>query len=234
MRRNPDTTDDTSSAILDAVQSNQVDVCALADAFPDPADAFIMSPLPIDMRTLVNMYIDKVSETDAVQLPRELRRRVREERWLEKRAIFQAQRMAARKELVLGLEAQVMAIVSLEFQSKRIRAMWERWESLSEIVAVGLEECVTDKVAFSTSLRDACRVLDELEKNLAEVVMPPGLQERSNEFWQIKSGDRESMLSKIEEKLRTADGGNKAESVFTLINGGAGSQAPAVIENGED
>lgn len=194
----------------------------LVAAFPDPSMAYICSPIPLSMRQLSRLYRDQWPEEERHRVPTRLRERSNDERWIERRSIFQAKRVAVKKDAILNAEAQVWAMLGIEFHSNRIRSLWERWESLSSYVQDGLERCEAGEAQFTAALRDACRALDETEKQLSEIMPTLGIPERAQQHWTGNSGSREEIIGRIEERLATVAGGGTANTTFELIDGGRG------------
>jgi hypothetical protein len=217
-------TDDLSprqTLIIDRVHKSEASIEELADVFPDPRDAFICSPVPISMRQLSLMYLESVPEDERHMLPVRLRERSRMERWIEQRAVYQTKRLSTRREAILNAEAEVWAVFGLEFHSRRIRGMWERWEALSAYVQDNLDRCERGEGVFTPALRDSCRELNDLERQLSEIMPVLTIPTKAQEYWTTKSGDRTQLISRIEERMRIAVGSSTAEHVFEVIDGGS-------------
>jgi hypothetical protein len=210
--------DSDQRATIERVGADSAALTELVRVFPDPMDAFVMSPVSLSMRDLSQLYLESQPDDQRADFPRRLRQRSREERWMERRAIFQARRLSARQEAVIEAEAQVWAIMGIEFMSRRIRGLWERWEALSAYVQDALEACEMREAQFSTAMRDACKELDELERQLAEVLPGPNIAGRGAEFWANKIGDRTTIINRIAERAAVAAGGDRAGTVFHLID----------------
>ena len=139
--------------------------------------------------------------------------------------MFQARRTAARKDAILEAEAQVWAVLGLEFHSRRIRSLWERWEALQDYVMTGLERCEAGDAAFTNALRDACRELNDVEDQLNEIMPKLGIPGRAQQMWSDKAGDRNQILGRIQNQLSSVAGADRAAGVFELIHGGADKAA---------
>lgn len=197
------------------------DLESLVQAFPEPRDAFVFSPAPLRMTDIVRLYCERQGAVVPPDYGRQLRARARDERWMEQRAVVQARRLAASREAVISAEATVFAMVGLHFTVNRVRSLLERHEMLEAYVMAQLTLCADGQASFTPFLRDACKELDALEERITETLPAPNLAERASEFWQSKGGDRQSMIRKIEERLSIADGGDRANHVFEVIEGGA-------------
>lgn len=215
--------DEQTQAITNVATAGGNAVEEMARVFEDPAEAFICSPVPLSMRQLSRMYLEQWEEDERHRVPAILRRRSRDERWREQRAMFQAKRTAVRRDAILEAEAQVWAIVGLEFHSQRIRKMWDRWEALDAYVTDSMERLESGDAAFTTSLRDACRELRDIESKLEEIMPQLGIPNRAQQFWTAKTGSRGEILGRIEEKLASVAGGDTAAGVFDIIDGGIAS-----------
>ena len=217
------TNDDLNDIQLRTVkrfEQDEVGLRELADRFPDPADFYVVCPVKVPMSQLVRLYLHQFDEEDIHRAPAELRRRSRDERWVEQRAIFQAKRSSVRRDAILSAEADVMAIMGVEFHSRRLRRLMERWEVLDEYVMTELERCESEQAQFGTALRDACRELREVETELKEFLPVMGIPDRAKQYWTEKAGTREEMIGRITERVESINGGEKASTVFDLIDGG--------------
>jgi hypothetical protein len=199
--------DEDQRATLEKIGVDGSALTELVSAFPDPADAFVTSPVSLSMKDLAVLYLESQPEDQRADFPRRLRQRSRDERWMERRAVFQARRLSARQEAIIQAEAQVWAIMGIEFMSRRIRGLWERWEALSAYVQDALEAC------------ESGEELDELERQLGEVLPGPNIAGRGAEFWAHKIGDRATIINRIAERAAVAAGGDRAGNVFHLIDG---------------
>jgi hypothetical protein len=121
-------------------------------------------------------------------------------------------------------------MVGVEFQARRVRSMMERWECLDAYVSVELERLEAGEGVFTPAIRDAVRELDAIEQRIAEILPGPDVSARGKEFWSAKVGDRQQMISRIEERLAAVEGADRASKVFEVIEGGAFT----VIDGGED
>ena len=203
--------------LIRRLESHDGHLRELADVFLDPAEAFICSPVSLTMRQLVDIYMDAQPEEERHTLPRIYRKRSRDERWMEKRAVYQARRVAAKRDAILNSEAEVWAIIGLEFHSRRIRSLWERWETLDYYTTDLLEKCEEGKMQFTTALRDACRELREIETKLEEIMPTLGIPERAQKKWTAKSGGREETIERITGALASIAGSEKAGQVFEMV-----------------
>jgi|9_EtaG_2_1085328.scaffolds.fasta_scaffold00002_47 hypothetical protein len=220
MRDDNDGLDESQTSLINRLQNGNGSIEDLRLVFQDPGDAFICSPVPLTMQQLVRMYSDQFEEMEQHTVPGELRRRSRAERWREKRAIFQSKRSAIRRDALLEAEAQVWAILGIEFHSTKIRMVMERWEALSAYVMTELEKCESGKTQFSTALRDACRELTSVEESLAEMMPDLNLKGRASAFWSEKASDREQILNEIQHKMNSIQASDRGEKTFELIRGG--------------
>lgn len=202
---------------VEKLSNSSASIRCLLDVFPDPGEAYVCSPVPMAMRELSHLYSETVPEPDRHRFITALRKRCREERWVEQRAVFQARRTAARKDAIIEAEAQVWAIIGLEFHQKRMRSLTERWEALDAYVMEQLEKCEVGDRVFGTDLRDACRELESLEDSLTDIMPTMGIPARAQRFWSAKAGTREEMVGRIEEKLLSVVGGSRASNVFELV-----------------
>lgn len=213
----PANLDENQVQLLERFDGNEARLDELVEAFPDPGEAFVFSPVHLSIKQLSRLYLDTIDEDDRHRFPSTLRRRMRDERWMERRGIFQAARTAARKDAILNAEAQVWAILGLEFHSRRIRGIWERWDALHSYVMEGLEACEEGRRQFDTALRDACRELDQLEDSLQDIMPTLAIPERAQAFWTGKSGDRGALIDRAEGMLRSVKSADKAGQVFELV-----------------
>lgn len=207
---------------LAKIERGQDPLSSLSQVFIDPRDAFIYSPVKLSMRQLGKMYADSWPEEETKhRMAAILRDRARNERWEEARAIIQAKRTSVRKDAILQAEAEIWAIIGLEFHSRRIRGLWDRWEMLDAYVTTELERCESGEGQFSTALRDACRELQAVEEQLVEIMPQLGIPERAKQFWASRSGSRDELIQRAEQKVLSVAGGAQASQVFELIRGGA-------------
>lgn len=202
----------------------------LLEVFPDPRDAFICCPNRITLRRLGNLYGHSLEESDQIELHSELRRRCRQERWLEQRAVFQARRAAARRDAIIESEAQVWAVLGLDFHTERIRSMWQRWEDLSEYVDTQLAHCSAGNTPFTPALKDACKELRDIEDKLEELMPKLGVPEAAQRAWTERAGSREAMINEAERKLASVAGGDRGAQVFELLEGGLEDSQDAADE----
>lgn len=214
----------TQIAVIDRLSSGGASVNELRDVFGDPGEAFVCSPVGLSIRQLARMYEDSIPEDERHRFVSDLRRRCRNERWHEQRAVFQARRTAARKDALIEAEAQVWAILGLEFHQRRLRGLIERWEALNSYVMDGLERCERGDRAYGTDLRDAARELSSVEESIAEIMPTMGVPSRAQQFWSDKAGTREDIIARIEGKIRSVVGGDRASHVFEVIDGGGGDR----------
>jgi hypothetical protein len=224
MQMDQDDLTEDQQAVVRRLASSEGSLDLLRQVFNDPGEAFVVSPVPISMRELSRMYLDQFPEDERHGVPRLLRQRSREERWVEKRAVFQARRIAVRKDAMLDVEGEVWAILGIEFHARRIRSLMERWEALDAYVMRGLEGCEAGDNAFGTGLRDACRELNAIEEKLAEIMPSLGLSGRAQQFWSAKAGGRKEIIQRIRGHLASVSGADKAGRVFELIEGGMDSE----------
>lgn len=207
---------------LAKIERGEDPLSTLSQVFIDPRDAFIYSPVKLSMRQLGKMYADSWPEEETKhRMAAILRDRARNERWEEARAIIQAKRTSVRKDAILQAEAEIWAIIGLEFHSRRIRGLWDRWEMLDAYVTTELERCESGEGQFSTALRDACRELQAVEEQLVEIMPQLGIPERAKQFWASRSGSRDELIQRAEQKVLSVAGGAQASQVFELIRGGA-------------
>ena len=220
MATGPNDLQQHQTELIERLASSDGRLDELPLVFSDPGEAFVCCPVQLSMRQLARIYTDSAPEDERHRFPSDLRRRSRDERWMEQRAVFQAKRVAVRKDAILNAEAEVWAIFGFEFHNKRIRGLWERWEALQAYVMDGLERCEAGEAQYSTALRDAARELRDTEEQLAEIMPTLGIPNRAQRFWGGKSGDREEIIGRIEQRLASVAGGSKASHVFEVIQGG--------------
>lgn len=201
-------------------EEDEADLAKLSKRFQDPADFFVICPVRVPMSQLVRLYLHQFDEEEIHKAPALLRRRSRDERWVEQRAIFQAKRSSVRRDAILSAEADIMAIMGIEFHSRRLRRLMDRWEVLDEYVMTELERCEAQEGQFGTALRDACRELRDVESELKEFLPMMGIPDKAKQFWTARSGTRDEMIGRIDERLQSIGGGDTAATVFDLIDGG--------------
>lgn len=215
-----DTLSESQSLVLDRISANTGSLNDLVKVFADPADAYICSPIPLNYRQLVQMYADHWDEEDRHRAPSELRRRAALERWNEKRTIFQSRRSAIRRDALLEAEAQIWAIVGIEFHATRMRGLMDRWEALSSYVMDSLERCESKEAIFTPAIRDACRELSNIEDKLVEMMPDLAIRERAEQFWTAKAGDRKEIVDRISDRLETLTSAQRGATTFEIISGG--------------
>lgn len=206
---------------LEQLSERRAQLSCLADVFDDPMDAFLHSPTPLNVRDLVSIYAPKSSRDDSGVLAATLRRRMRDERWVEARSVVQSRRMSARREALIQCEAEVWVSLGLEFSARKIRSKYERYLVLDEYVEACLSDLVdTDGATFDPHIRDAMSALSKLEEELTQLMPAPDFHGRAAEFWSKKAGDRKALIAQIKDRLAVADGADQAGAVFRLIQGG--------------
>ena len=190
----------------------------LVKAFPDPAEAYVCCPVQLTVRQMARLYAEEADEEDRHRVLTRIRERMRDERWVEKRAMHQAQRHSAKRDSILEAEAQVWAVLGLEFHSKRIRSLWERWEMLDGHTMDCLERLERGDGAYTTNLRDAMKELRDVEKELAELMPKLGIPERAMQRWNDKSGSRADLIRQAAHALESVEGNDQAGEVFNLLD----------------
>lgn len=203
-------------------EDDAVDLVTLSKRFKDPGDFFVVCPVRVPMSQLVRLYLHQFDEEEVHKAPSLLRRRSRDERWMEQRSVFQAKRSSVRRDAILTAEADIMAIMGIEFHSRRLRRLFDRWEVLDEYVMTELERCEAKEGHFGTALRDACRELREVEAQLQDFLPMMGIPDKAKQFWTARAGTRDEMIGRIDERLQSIGGGDTAAQVFELIDGGMG------------
>lgn len=220
---------DQQELAIQALSKSTGNLSDLMIAFPDPREAFICSPVALTVKQLAAMYQRRQPAGDPQALfdfMKTLRDRSDDERWIERRALFQAKRASARREALITAEAEVWAIVGLEFHVLRMRGLMRRWEVLSNYVMDALTDCEDGSGQFTAAIRDACKELNELERNLTEIMPNLGLTEKGQEMWTKRSGDRGAIIARIGDKLQTMHGADRAQGVYELLQGGAAGRDP--------
>lgn len=212
--------DQTQLQTLRQFEEDEADLQKLAKRFKDPADFFVVCPIRVPMSQLVRLYLHHFEEEEIHRAPSMLRKRSRDERWVEQRAIFQAKRSSVRRDAILNAEADIMAIMGIEFHSRRLRRLMDRWEVLDEYVMTELERCEAQEGQFGTALRDACRELRDVESELKDFLPMMGIPDKAKQFWTARAGTRDEMIGRIDERLQSIGGGDTAATVFDLIEGG--------------
>jgi hypothetical protein len=218
--RSNDDLDQLQTQTLKRFDDDKIGLRELALRFKDPADFYVVCPVKVPMSQLVRLYHQTFEDEERHKAPSIMRKRARIERWVEQRAVFQAKRSSARRDAILNAEADVMAIMGIEFHSRRLRRLMERWEVIDEYVMTELEACESQEAQFGTALRDACRELREIENELKDFLPMMSIPDKAKQFWTAQAGTRDEMIGRIDERLQTIGGGDTAASVFDLIEGG--------------
>jgi hypothetical protein len=215
-------------SVIERVSRCESPLTTLRLVFADPAEAFVCSPVPFTIRELAKLYEDTVPNAVArTRFITDLRRRSSLERWTEQRAQFQTARNMARRQALLKAEADVWAILGLEFHSKRIRGLMDRYEMLLDYVVRKLEEIESSspdveggRLDFDDPLRDACKALDQVESRLVEIMPELNLRTKALDAWMSGSEGRDKLLDDCEVKLVSLRSGERAMATFDLIEGG--------------
>lgn len=190
----------------------------LVRAFPDPGQAFVCSPVQITIRQLAQAYGEEVPEEERHRFLGNLRQRQRHERWIERRAMYQSARHTAKRDAILDAEAQVWAVLGLEFHQLRIRSMWDRWQMLDDYVTRSLASLEMGEGAFTTNVRDAMKELRDVEASLTEVMPKLGIPDRAMQRWNDRAGSREDLVRSASNALTSIEGDASASNVFNMFD----------------
>jgi hypothetical protein len=215
------------------VGQSEVDLGELVRVFPDPAEAFICSPIQLTVKQLATLYQRRLPPGDAQAIfdfVANLRSRADEERWVERRAMFQARRLSARRDAFMQAEAEVWAMFGLEFRATHLRSMMRRWEYLESYVSDLLAQCDRGEGAFTTTLRDACKELDAIEERIIAIMPDLGLTQRGEEVWTKRAGDRTQLVDRIGKRLGSMAAADRAGQVFEVLQGGAEDRDPSAAD----
>ena len=195
----------------------------LVAAFPDVADAYIVSPNRIPVRDLARTYASMMDEDDPRRehFETECARRAHEERWMERRAQFQSARSESRREVILESEAQVWAVLALDYHATRIRHLWRRWEDLDTFVQRRLEALAEGAGGYTQDLNLAMKELREVELSLTALLPKLNIDGRAAKAWEERGSVREELVKRIDTRLRAVVGAQNAEKVFELLDGGS-------------
>jgi hypothetical protein len=206
-----------AEAALSVVERPGTTLGEMSKHFPDPRDLFIASPQPISVRDLAAVYLP---DDDSGTYIGDLRKRHRQERWQEARALFQAKRSAGRMDAIIEAEATVWSMLGVDFHMSRARSLWSRWEMLSASVEDGLSKIESGKGMFTSGLRDMSRELREVEGELAAIMPKLGLTEKAQRAWTGRAESRGELVDRIENKLRMVASGDAGRGLFEVIEGG--------------
>lgn len=220
----------TSQEIMLELEKPGTTLGDLCQFFADPKDAFTHSPVHISVRELSIAYGPKSvseDEKDKSDFYRELMRRYKDERWMELRAFVQATRIATRKEAILEAEGAVWAMMTLDFHARRMRSSMARHEMLTVAVQERLELISSGERAFSVDVKDMCRELRDLEKDISEYLPLLGIGDRARTSWENKSGTRAETLQRIESSLNTIASARGVSTVFELVQNEEGESQGA-------
>lgn len=212
------------SGLQDRLERGEAGLQMLVDAFPDPGDAYVASPTPLAIRDLYRLYRDSYDEDFLPELYRALQRRRRDERWDERRARFQAQRVRSREDALLEAEAQVWAMLGIDFHARRIRGLIIRYDMLSDHCEAQLERIGDgESGSFTTGMRDALKELREIEHELASIMPQLDFAERARRLLDGRADSVNATIDDIQEKLSAVGISGKAQRVrreLTLLEGG--------------
>ena len=192
---------------------------ALQRLCPDPMHLFILHPGLLKLRDLAALYSPNLESIP--QMLSELRFRSSSERWSEKRSVFQAKRFSARQDAIIEAEATIMAMMAVDFHLVRLRSLMSRWQNLDSHVDEQLARCAGGERPFTPDLRDACKELRDIEKQLDDIMPKMGIEQGAGKKLTQSRERREDLLDQVGRQLTTLEGADSARGVLQLLRGGA-------------
>lgn len=190
----------------------------------DPMEAFIVSPIPVNIRDLGIAWARTQGRDDFDKACSELRRRAGEERWHEKRSLHQSQRSAAKRDIAIRAEAQVWAVLAADETFSQLRDRINRRSMLAQLVETGLERTLENGGQFNAGLRDAMRELRELEDAIKMALPDVGVGRMAQQVLNKESDSRGAVLQRIKDRFETmeeADAGGNVVQLFEAARGGS-------------
>lgn len=225
--------------VIDGIARSKTDLSKLVEVFPDPMDAYICSPVPLTIRQIADLYEPSISAADPsagdkITITLRLRVRSENERWFERRSIFQAKRSSVHRDAILRAEGEILVMQSLDFGRRVLQSKIKRWEVLDAFITEALLMAERGEGGFPAPLRDAMRALNDLEKSIADQLPALDLaayaeRKKTEEIAASAQAavapvaaltDKERVIARVGDQLRSMEGSDMAGSVFDMIRVG--------------